>query len=343
MADLDKKRDFELGQIFDAAKIVNSMAFKTGTAIAQLFVIFIFSIVFAQFSVGLGDWTAITESAFWGQSIILFGEQYYAYFVMYDWIYTAFLRGDTHLVGNGSKESPGLISEYEDTLKIFETNLEKIEIGLTEWNRIDKIEVYRNSIKDHITKLQDQIRKQRFAKKKDEVKITELKERVETAIQLLNDKETIDNIEFLNIKGFRPVYYKDLVNGEKVASDSKTRNSLVDINKLRRGRFKKKLIVSLFTAAFGGLLIWDAIAGGSGFWGRFLYMIFVIMIQVAWAIKDAYTDVYRGVIPNYKLKKRILLFCSEFTPKPKPVEVKAEVKEDETCILPRLALRRDSA
>lgn len=306
------KKNFELAQIFNAQKIANSMSFKTGTAIIQLLVIIFASIIFAQMSIGFSDLSAFRTGAFWANAGILFGEQYYAYYVVYDWLFTAFMKSDVHLVGDN-----GLIKQTDDLVDLFDENTIKLEKGIEKWNLEDKIETYKNNIKAHINKLKNKQEKYRLKGKVD--KVNEYEKRIETSKELLLDT---NDIEFLHIKGYTPVLYKDVVNSEKTYSTSTTRNSFVDLGAVRRKRFFKKGISKFLFSIFGGLLIFNVIIGGDGFGGRLAFMLFVIVMQSAWAIKDAYQDIYQIVIPNFRLRKRILLYSAE-------VKVTKEVKNEE--------------
>lgn len=312
------KKQYELSQIFNAKKIADSMAFKTGTALVQLAVVLFISIMFAQVSVGFDNYKAMLTGEYWANAFILFGEQYYIYYIFYDWIFSALSKSDERLVGgkemtddNGNKYlTQGLVAENEELLDAFSTNDEKLEKGLEEWNRQQKIKTYQKNVKEHITTLTNKREKALLKGKQEKAQV--LKERIAQAKELYNDKETLDNIEFVNVKNYRNMSYKDLV-GDGLYGDSndKGHNSLIDIKSIRRKRFLSKGMFRLITALAFGLFVFSAIVGGSGFWQRIAVMLFAMGVQIVMAIRDAYTDNNLNIV-NHSLRKRALVFCAGY-------------------------------
>jgi len=311
------KRDYELSQIFNAKKIADSMAFKTGTALVQLTFVLFISIMFAQVSIGFDNYQAFLTGEYWANAMILFGEQYYIYYIFYDWIFSALSKSDERLVGgkvitdsDGSKyKTQGLIAENEELLDAFSTNDEKLEKGLEEWNRQQKIKTYQKNVKEHITTLTNKREKALLKNKID--KARKLKERIEQTKELYNDKDIINDIEFVNVKNYRIMNYKDLVGDGLYTNRDKGHNNLIDIKDVRKKRFMSKGVFRLVTAIAFGLFVFNAVVGGSGFWQRIAVMIFAMGIQIIMAIRDAYVDNNLNII-NHSIRKRALVFCANY-------------------------------
>jgi hypothetical protein len=337
---MDKKQ-YELSQIFNAKKIADSMAFKTGTALVQLSVVLFASIMFAQVSVGFNDYSAFLTGEYWANAMILFGEQYYMYYIFYDWIYSALSKSDERLVGgkkatdeNGNTYiTQGLISENEELLDAFSTNDEKLELGLEEWNRRQKVKTYQANVKEHITKLTNKREKALLKNKTKKAQV--LKERIKQAKELYNDKETIDNIEFINVKNYRVMNYKDLVGDGLYSNSEKGHNSLIDLKGIRRKRFLSKGMFRLITALAFGLFVFNAIVGGSGFWQRIAVMLSAMGVQIVMAIRDAYVDNNLNII-NHSIRKRALVFCASYKVEVKKNEEAVTVTNDDNATLERI-------
>ena len=310
-------KEFELSQIINAKKIADSMAFKTGTAIVQLFVVLFISIMFAQVSVGFDDLSAFTTGSYWANAGILFAEQYYIYYVFYDWLFAALTKSDERLVGGkeiidekGQKSvSIGLIEENEIYLQAFDENQDKLDKGLAAWNIEQKYITYQNNVKAHITKLQNKLEKYKLKNKRR--KIETYNERIKYAKELYNDEDIKKDIEFVNVKNYRPMTYQDLVSDPNYSINQKGHNTLIDMKVIKRKRFIQKGAMRLLMSLIFGLFVFTAIVGGSGFWQRLGTMLFAMGIQVVFAIKDAYADNNVNII-NYSLKKKALLFCTKF-------------------------------
>ena len=311
------KREYEMSQIFNAKKIADSMAFKTGTALVQLVVVLFISIMFAQVSIGFDDLSAFMTGAYWANALILFAEQYYIYYIFYDWIFSALSRSDERLVGGktvtdekgNTYKTDGLINENESLLDAFSANDEKLEKGLDEWNRQQKVKTYQNNVKEHITKLTN--KREKALLKNNQNKAEQLKERIAQAKILYNDKEIIENIEFVNVNNYRMLNYKDLVGDGLYANSDKGHNSLIDIKFIRQRRFFGKGLFRLLTSLMFGLLVFNAIIGGAGFWQRIAVMLFAMGVQIVMAIRDAYVDNNLNII-NHSIRKRALIFCANY-------------------------------
>lgn len=293
------------------------MAFKTGTAALQLLVVLFVSVVFAQVNVGFNDWTAFATGSYWANASILFAEQYYIYYIFYDWLFAALSKSDERLVGgkeiideNGNKSlSVGLIEENEVILQAFDENPDKLDNGIAAWNKEQKYITYQNNVKAHITKLQNKLEKLRLKDKKNKIEI--YKERIKYAKELHNDENVKKDIEFIVVKNYKPLTYKDLVSDGNYSVNQKGHNTLIDIKSIKRKRIMGKGIVKLAFALIFGLFVFSAAIGGSGFAQRFGTMMFAMGIQIVFAIKDAYTDNNYNII-NYSLRKKALLFCIKY-------------------------------
>jgi len=317
------KRDYEFSQIINAKKIADSMAFKTGVSLVQLSIVLFISVMFAQVSVGFDNLSAILTGAYWANALILFGEQYYIYYIFYDWIFTALSKSDERLVGNEQEDKLGLIKECETYLNAFEANDNKLEQGLDQWNTNQKIKTWQDNVKEHITKLTNKREKAMLKNKSTKAEI--LKERIEEAKKLYNDKDTLDNIKFVNVKNYKPLNYKDLVGDGMYSNTEKGHNSLIDIKSVRKKRFFGKGAFRLISSLMLGLLVFNAIIGGSGFWQRIAVMLFAMGVQIIMAIRDAYIDNNLNII-NHSLRKRALIFCANYKVK----EVKKSNEEIDT-------------
>ncbi len=303
-----KKRDYELGQILNAKKIADSMVFKTGISIIQLVIVLFVSIVFAQVMVGFDDLSAFKTGEYWANVLILFAEQFYIYHIFYDWLFTALTKSDERLVGDND-EKVGLNEKNEIILDAFETNDEKLENGLEEWNKKQKTQTYKDNVKNHITKIQNKLEKARI--KNNAKKIKRYKERLKNAKALYNDKEVLNDIMFINVKNYKPMTYKDLVGDGVYDVKNNGHNTLIDLKSIRRKRILFKGAGRVALSIISGLLVFSFVIGGSGFWQRISVMLFAMSIQVIMAIHDAYIDNNVHII-NQSLRNRALLFCTKY-------------------------------
>ena len=325
-----KDKDFELSQIVNAKKIVDSMAFKTGLSAIQILVVIIISVFFAQVMLGFNSLSYMGTGDFWANVAILFAEQYYMYYIIYDWFFTALSKSDERLVGNDEEDgSDGLLVETQILLEAFDTNSQKLEQGLDGWNERQKIKTYQDNVKHHITKLQNKLEKYKL--KGNKIKIEEYQQRLQNAKDLFEDEEILKNITFVNVKNYTPMEYKDLISDGNYIGKQKGSNSLINLRKIKFRRFFLKGSLKVFLSLSSGLLAFGFIIGGEGFWQRFGIMMFLMSLQVIFAIKDAYVDNNISII-NQSLKKKALLFCTEFKPKEKDIVKTVETVEDKPTI-----------
>lgn len=303
---MNKEKHYELSQVINAKKIVDSMAFKTSISIVQLFIVLSISVLFAQVSLGFENFSNLLTTDYWANVLILFGEQYWIYYIIYDWFFMALSKSDERLVGND--DILGLNKEIETYIDNLNDE-DKVELGLKAWNKKQKFETYKLNVKEHITDLQNKLEKARL--KNNEKKIEKLKNRLETAKTLYTDPEIIDEIEFVNVKNYKNLSYKDLMSDGSYSYNQKGYNTLIDLKGIRFKRFLSKGLLKLLVSMIGGLLAYRFIVGGEGFWQRLAYMVSIMGIQVIWAIKDAYTDNNIHII-NRSLIKKALGFITTF-------------------------------
>jgi hypothetical protein len=148
-----------------------------------------------------------------------------------------------------------------------------------------------------------------------DAKIASMKARIQTTFELITDKQTLDNIDYLTIKGYTPFRTKDLENNEETLSTSESQNSLVNLDAIKAKRLLKRMGTMVITSLFMGLVVWQTVTKG-GF-GTIAYTLFLILMQAGMGLREAYKDVSRGVIPNYKVKIRALRYIIQFSKKEK--------------------------
>lgn len=342
----------ELSRIFDLDKVTNSMAFKTGEFILKMSVMLVLAFAGGFLAPGVSDnFTFWKDWSFWMKSGITFMEQTYAFTAALDWFTELLMRTDARIVGKVYEKNDttppqdrdiGLAAEFDQLAKETGKDPEALERGRKAWNRFAKIECYQKTVEKWLKKLQIKLRRLQnheirflpwfFRKKRiisRDAKIASLKSRIQTTFDLINDKQTIDNIDYLSIKGFVPIQTKDIENSEETLSISETQNSLVNIEANKAKRLMKRLGIMVITSLFAGLVIWQTVTKG-GF-GTIMYTLFLIIMQAGMGLREAYKDVSRGVIPNYKVKIRAQRFILEHAKKEKAAAelLKARILKDE--------------
>lgn len=342
----------ELTKIFDLDQVTNSMAFKTGEFILKMSVMLVLAFAGGFLVPGVSDnFTFWKDWSFWMKSGITFMEQTYAFSAALDWFTELLMRTDARIVGKVyEKNDPtppqerdiGLAAEFDQLAKEVSKDPEALERGRKAWNRVAKIECYQRTVEKWLNKLQSKLRKlqnheirfipwlfrKRRMKARD-AKIASMKARIQTTFELITDKQTLDNIDYLTIKGYTPFRTKDLENNEETLSTSETQNSLVNLDAIKAKRLLKRMGTMVITSLFMGLVVWQTVTKG-GF-GTITYTLFLILMQSGMGLREAYKDVSRGVIPNYKVKIRAQRFILDYTKKEKAEAelLKARILKDE--------------
>jgi len=331
-------KERELSRIFDLDKVTNSMAFKTGEFILKMSLMLVLAFAGGFLAPGVSDnFTFWKDWSFWMKSGITFMEQTYAFSAALDWFTELLMRTDAKIVGKVyEKNDPtppqerdiGLAAEFDQLSKEASKDPEALERGRKAWNRVAKIECYQRTVEKWLKKLQSKLRKlqnheirfipwlfrKRRMKARD-AKIASMKARIQTTFELITDKQTLDNIDYLTIKGYTPFRTKDLENNEETLSTSESQNSLVNLDAIKAKRLLKRMGTMVITSLFMGLVVWQTVTKG-GF-GTIAYTLFLILMQAGMGLREAYKDVSRGVIPNYKVKIRALRYIIQFSKKEK--------------------------
>ena len=244
--DPGKAKQKELGLIFDVSGITDSMGFKTGMFVLKMGVMIVLAVVGGFIAPGLSEnfsfMGTIRNGSAWMKTAITFLEQTWACSAACEWFTAVLMRSDSRLVGKKYKEDDktpmedrdiGLTAEFDNLSKEAGKDPDALERGRKVWNHFAKVELYQKMVQKWLTKLQIKLRKARsrelwfipwffrkprtrnLIRKRDE-KTKVLEDRIKTTISLLDDNDTIRNIDYLTIKGFSPMLTKDLENARKV-------------------------------------------------------------------------------------------------------------------------------
>ena len=300
----DSEKQKQLALIFDPAKIVNSVGFQTFSAIVRLTILLIISIFGAFVTFGMKDITHLYTGEFWITTVIFLAEQTYSFSLGRD--YTLLLL---------YKYNPDFTKEratFEVSLELINSDPEELGKAIDAWNIYDKETVYKSTIQKTLMDIEAEIRKEKSKTKPSKKRISRIEQRKQTVKSLLDPEYIKETIDFIKLKGWEPMNYRELVNYDQTASKSVSKNYLYSLKKYKRRQTQKKFALGLITSAlFGWIAFTPGLTAAEGF-GRVITTIALILVNLFWGYMDAHTAMTNVILPNYRNKNQAAMFCSKW-------------------------------
>jgi len=313
---MDPNQQKEFLKIFDAKSIVDSVEFQTFSAALRMLILIILAIFGAFVSYGMKDLSVFKDYSFWMNTIVMLAEQLYAFSVASD--YTMVLLKKYH------PEYTAANKDLVDAIDLIKQNPDKLERAIKEWNEDDKITMYKDAIEIRITSIENNIRTEKSRKKIRTKKLASMEEQKKVVKTLLDPKYMNENIKYMNIKGYVPLYYRDLVNKEQTASQSKSKNYMYSMKKYKAKTRSKKVFFGIMSSILTGMIAFNLIVAAEEGIGRIITMLALIIVQAFWGFMDAQTAMGTVLLPDTLNKLEAAVYCSSHGNKPvdplKPVE-----------------------
>ena len=297
------KQAKELNRIFNPKSIVESIGFQTVSAAVRLSILIILAIFGAFVSYGMKDLSAFATGDFWMHTIILLAEQTYAFSIAQEYTMALLFRYNQEYITEKKK--------FDTSIDLLGTDPEKLNSAIDAWNEYDKTDCYKAMIEDDLAAIESKVRIYKSRKNPPEKKIARLETRRTTVKTLVDPKYIQENIRTIQVPDWRPMDYREFINGAQAADKHRSKNTLLSIKAYKRKKLIKKFGVGIISSVAMGLVAFDATIGAANGIGKGLTTFALIIMQLFWGFMDAQNAMATIILPNTKNKNQAAMYCSK--------------------------------